>query len=63
MFEESNLKDIERHLAVRNYLRLHPNDAFEYSQLKSKLATILSLDIEGYCDGKDTFVKELEKKH
>ncbi len=27
VFEESNLKDIERHLAVRDYLREHPQDA------------------------------------
>lgn len=62
VFEESSLKDIERHLAVRDYLRLHPNDAFEYGQLKSKLATMFPSDIEAYCDGKDTFIKDLEEK-
>lgn len=62
IFQISNSKDIERHLAVRDYLRTHPEDVFEYGQLKSKLATLYPSDIEAYCDGKDAFVKELERK-
>lgn len=37
IFEENNLNDIERHLAVRDYLRIHTYDAFKYGELKSKL--------------------------
>lgn len=37
MFEKRNPNDIERHLAVRDYLRTHPEDAFEYGELKSRL--------------------------
>jgi GrpB-like predicted nucleotidyltransferase (UPF0157 family) len=62
IFERSNSNDIERHLAVRDYLRTHPEDAFEYGELKSRLATMFPSDIEAYCDGKDNFVKELERK-
>ncbi len=62
MFEKSNSNDIERHLAVRDYLRTHPEEAFEYGELKSRLATMFPDDIEAYCDGKDHFVKELERK-
>jgi GrpB-like predicted nucleotidyltransferase (UPF0157 family) len=62
IFEISNSRDIDRHLAVRDYLRAHPQDAFEYGQLKSKLAALYPFDIKAYCDGKDTFVKELERK-
>ena len=62
IFEISNFKDIERHLAVRDFLRTHPQDAFEYGELKSKLAIAYPSDIEAYCDGKDGFVKELERK-
>lgn len=62
IFEISNSKDIERHLAVRDYLRTHPQDAIEYGQLKSKLAALHPSDIEAYCDGKDAFVKKLERK-
>lgn len=38
IFREGNLNDIERHLAVRDYLRVHELSAFEYGKLKSKLA-------------------------
>ena len=62
IFEESNQEDIVRHLAVRDYLRLHPREAFEYGELKSKLATMYPDNIEAYCEGKDEFVKDLEKK-
>ena len=62
IFEISINKDIERHLAVRDYLRTHPQDAYEYGQLKSKLAALYPSDIEAYCAGKDAFVKELERK-
>ena len=49
-------------MAVRDFLRTHPQDAFEYGELKSKLAIAYPSDIEAYCDGKDGFVKELERK-
>ncbi|AFS77828.1 hypothetical protein UPF0157 [Gottschalkia acidurici 9a] len=62
IFESSNSNDIERHLAVRDYLREHPDYAIEYGELKSKLAIMFPSDIEAYCDGKDEFVKELERK-
>ncbi|MBD5637813.1 GrpB family protein [Clostridium botulinum] len=62
VFEKSSSNDIERHLAVRDYLRTHPEDAFEYGELKSRLATMFPDDIGAYCDGKDCFVKELERK-
>ena len=62
IFEESNSKDIERHIAVRDYLRKHPMEAFEYGQLKSRLAALFPTDIISYMDGKDSYVKELEIK-
>lgn len=62
IFEESNSKDIERHIAVRDYLRKHPMEAFEYGQLKSRLAASFPTDIISYMDGKDSYVKELEIK-
>ncbi len=54
--------DIDRHLAVRNYLREFPDVANEYGELKEKVASQNQQDIDGYCDGKDKFVKELEAK-
>jgi len=56
-----NRSEIERHLAVRDYLRAHPDAAKEYGDLKANLARS-SPDIEAYMDGKDAFVKCLEKK-
>lgn len=62
LFEESNKNDIDRHLAVRDYLENHPDVAKEYGELKKKLALEFTYDNEGYCNGKDAFVKDLEQK-
>lgn len=62
IFERSNKTDISRHIALRDYLRSHPEDAKAYAQLKTKLAEEFTYDNDGYCDGKDAFVKELEEK-
>ena len=60
VFEQSNHKDIDRHLAVREYLRTYSDIAAEYGKLKMELADKFPEDIEGYCDGKDAFVKQME---
>ena len=52
---------IERHLAVPAYLRAHPDVAAEYGRLKAELARQFPEDIYGYMDGKDAFVKEVER--
>lgn len=62
MFSADNKKEIERHLAVRDYLRTHKKIADEYGVLKQKLALKFPYDINGYCEGKENFVKELERK-
>ena len=62
IFAADNIWNIERHLAVRDYLRTHRETADEYGRLKEKLALAFPYDIDGYCDGKEKFVKELEKK-
>ena len=62
IFEEANKADVSRHLAVRDYLRRHKDKAEEYGALKKALAALFPSDIEGYCDGKDKFVKEMEKE-
>ncbi|MDF2680450.1 MAG: hypothetical protein K0R47_1640 [Brevibacillus sp.] len=61
VFQGDNKEDINRHLAVRDYLRTHPDDANRYGDLKESLAKQFSRDIEAYMDGKDAFVKELER--
>ncbi|MGE6260059.1 GrpB family protein [Heyndrickxia sporothermodurans] len=60
-FQYNNIEEIERHLAFRDYLREHPEVCKQYGELKSKLAEKYPNDIDGYGDGKDSFVKGVEK--
>ena len=53
---------VERHLAFRDYMIAHPEDAQKYSELKRQLAAKYPTDIEGYMDGKDGFIKEIDQK-
>ncbi|ARF13115.1 GrpB family protein [Sporosarcina ureae] len=62
VFQEDNLYDIARHLAVRDYLLVHHEESNLYGKLKIKLAAMFPDDIESYMDGKNLFVKELERK-
>jgi GrpB-like predicted nucleotidyltransferase (UPF0157 family) len=59
---ESASEGLIRHLAVRDYLRDHPNEAAAYAGIKSKLAAQFSHDNDGYCDGKHEFVQQLETR-
>ena len=47
---------------MRDYLRTHREEAEAYGRLKERLAEEYPYDIEGYCDEKDEFVKELERR-
>lgn len=60
-FGENSHHDVVRHIAVRDYLREYPLVAKEYGNLKSELAIKFPESIDEYCDGKDAFVKSLEK--
>lgn len=62
IFQINDTANIERHLAVRDFLRTHPTDALQYGELKKQLALQYPYDIDGYCDGKEKFVRELENK-
>lgn len=62
VFASRDEEQIRRHLAVRDYLRTHPRDAAAYAALKRALAQKYPEDIEGYCDGKDAFVQDLERR-
>jgi GrpB-like predicted nucleotidyltransferase (UPF0157 family) len=53
---------IDRHLAFRDYLKSHPEAAREYSELKQQLAQQYPTDIESYMDGKDGFIREIDKQ-
>lgn len=61
VFAEDNTSDIERHLAVRDYLRVHKDICEKYAELKKELAEKYPYDIDGYCCGKEEFVQRLER--
>ncbi|MCJ8008628.1 GrpB family protein [Lederbergia wuyishanensis] len=62
IFQCNNTFEIERHLAVRDYLRPHKHVLIEYGKLKEQLATEFPKDIEGYSLGKEKYVKGLEQR-
>ncbi|WP_078543775.1 GrpB family protein [Litchfieldia alkalitelluris] len=62
MFDQHNTYEINRHLAVRDYLRANPEEALAYGLLKEQLSSLYPDNIEAYMDGKDRFVKNLERK-
>lgn len=61
IFEQENDRDWMRHLAVRDYLRTHSKESEAYGKLKQSLAASFPTDNERYCEGKDSFVKQMEK--
>ena len=61
IFQAEDWNNIGRHLAFRNYMRIHEKEREEYAAIKKALAQKYPYDIDGYCDGKDDFVREIEK--
>jgi GrpB-like predicted nucleotidyltransferase (UPF0157 family) len=59
---EINVSEVQRHLAFRDYMIANPEYANRYSDLKRKLAQQYPDDIDGYMDGKDGFIKDMEKR-
>ncbi|WP_409251257.1 GrpB family protein [Bacillus sp. SCS-153A] len=55
-------KEIERHLAFRDYLKAFKDEAKRYGSLKMELASRYPMDIDAYIDGKNALVQEMEKK-
>ena len=62
IFDINNKFDIERHLAFRDFLRANKNIAEEYVKIKLEALKNCNNDIELYCDYKDKFIKDIEKK-
>ena len=59
---ETGHPDIIRHLNFRDYMLSHPDDAKAYETLKLELAQQFRYDNDGYCDGKDAFIKEMDRR-
>ena len=62
IFQADDWNNIERHLAFRDYMWTHEKERTEYAKIKTALAQRFPYDIDGYCDGKDAFVREMEKR-
>ena len=62
IFQADDWNNIGRHLAFRDYMRAHEKERAEYAKIKTALAQRFPYDIDGYCDGKDAFVREMEKR-
>jgi GrpB-like predicted nucleotidyltransferase (UPF0157 family) len=50
--------ELRRHLAFRDYLRAHPDQAAAYGNLKQRLAQQFRHDRDGYCNAKAAFIAE-----
>lgn len=62
IFKSTDLHSLQRHLAVRDYLRAHAGERAAYAALKRQLAQRFPYSIDNYCEGKDDFVRKLELK-
>jgi GrpB-like predicted nucleotidyltransferase (UPF0157 family) len=51
-----NCTALKNHLALRNHLRQFPNSRDEYSALKLRLAVEFADSIDGYIEGKSSFI-------
>ena len=61
IFQGDDWDSIIRHLAFRDYMRTHTEAREEYGRIKNELALRFPYDIGSYCDGKDEFVKRMER--
>jgi GrpB-like predicted nucleotidyltransferase (UPF0157 family) len=59
---ETGSAEVERHLAFRDYMIANSEDAQRYSELKRRLAEEHPQSMDGYMDGKDGFIKEIDRR-
>jgi GrpB-like predicted nucleotidyltransferase (UPF0157 family) len=59
---EAGSAEAERHLAFRDYMIAHPVEAQRYSELKRRLAEEHTQNMDGYIEGKDDFIKEMDER-
>ena len=58
----SSSPDVDRHIAFRDFLRVKPDLAKRYSELKRRLAIEYPNDIDAYIDGKNSFIEDTERR-
>jgi len=54
--------DERRHLALRDYLRAHPDEALRYGEVKRRLVALRPGDRLSYIEGKSGYVLALERR-
>ena len=59
---EADSEEAIRHLVFRDFIVAHPDEAHSYSDLKRRLAAAHPDDPEAYMDGKDAFIKEIDRR-
>jgi GrpB-like predicted nucleotidyltransferase (UPF0157 family) len=52
----------KKHILFRDYLRQHPTEVKQYSDLKKRLAAEFEFDRGKYTDGKEEFIKSIIEK-
>ena len=52
-------EELKRHIAFRDHLRSHPEDAEEYSHIKEEGAALYPDDIEKYIEYKSPFIERI----
>lgn len=55
-------EEVKRHLAFRDYMIAHPENAQRYSELKQRLAKKYPTNINGYMNGKDSFIRVIDEQ-
>lgn len=62
IFKASEKEKRDKHVALRDYLIQHPEEAKAYGELKSKVVKRYAFDEKGYCKGKEAHLKALVEK-
>jgi GrpB-like predicted nucleotidyltransferase (UPF0157 family) len=59
---KSGSPEIDRHLAFRDYLRVHPKAAEAYALEKQRARDLHPMDSHGYTEEKSAWIKKIEAK-
>lgn len=62
VFQLGDKKQIDRHIAIRDYLKKHKDAVLSYNNLKAKLNIEYYNDFDSYTKGKEEFLNHLEEK-
>ena len=57
-----NSAELKRHIAFRDYLRIHPDAVREYSRIKEEGAALYPYDVDRYIEHKSPFIDTIYKE-